>query len=335
LTLSLAERLSLYLSSSYPSAVVSDVNFLVSGFESEIYTFEIQRSDSSPKHYILRLFIGEGATEKLIREARGLSLLQNAGYPVPALLLQETDSRFLGKPFEIIEQLEGQALWPVLASAEPYRQDQLLSRFGSLLAQLHQLDWRAFTEHPDAYEKNPTLLLDETISYYRSIYTKYNLKGFFQLTDWLDAYKNEISVRPSIVHQDFHANNVFVCSDKRWFVIDWTQFAVSDFRIDLCWTLLIMGDFGNSAWGKHILHAYTSHSHRPVEDLDYFHVIVGMKLLASTVISFAFDPAELGLRSEAVKLTKEQLLIYRQISRRIRTITGLNVPEWEDVFERM
>jgi aminoglycoside phosphotransferase (APT) family kinase protein len=335
LTFSLAARLSLYISSRYPDAVVSDVNFLVSGFESEIYTFRFQGADSSPKHFILRLFTGEGSTEKLTREARGLSLLQNTDYPVPALLLQEADSRILGKPFEIIERLEGQALWPVLASVEPNQQRQLLWQFGSLLAQLHQLDWRVFTENPDMYEKNPRLLLDQAISYYRSLYTKYNLRGFLQVTGWLDSHKHKISVRPAVLHQDFHANNVFLCSDDRLVVIDWTQFAVSDHRIDLCWTLLIMGDFGNPAWGNHILHAYASHSHRPVEDLDYFHVIVGMKLLASTVISFAFDPAELGLRSEVVELTKEQLLIYRQISQRIRTITGLTVPEWEHVCERI
>jgi aminoglycoside phosphotransferase (APT) family kinase protein len=335
LTLPLAKRLSLYISSRDPDAVASDVNFLVSGFESEIYTFRLQRSGSSPKHYILRLFTGEGATEKLIREARGLSLLQNAGYPVPALLLKETDSRILGKPFEIIERLEGQALWPVLASAEPHQQDQLLSRFGSLLAQLHQLDWRAFKEHPDAYEKSPTLLLDETISYYRSIYTKYNLRGFLQLTDWLDAHKHGISVRPAVVHQDFHANNVFVCSDERWFVIDWTQFALSDYRIDLCWTLLIMGDFGTPAWGKQILNAYISHSNHPIEHIDYFHVIASMKLLASTVISFTFSPEELGLRPEVVELTKEQLSIYKKLSQWMRKITGLTVPELEDVLERI
>jgi aminoglycoside phosphotransferase (APT) family kinase protein len=333
LTFSLAEHLSLYILSRYPEAVVSDVNFLVSGFESEIYTFHLQGSHSSPKNYILRLFTGEGATEKLTREARGLSRLQNGGYPVPELLLQETDSRILGKPFEIVERLEGQGLWPVLAVAEPHRQEQLLSRFGSLLAGLHQLDWRSFSEKPAVYEKSPGLLLDETISCYRSLYTKYNLKGFLQLTDWLDAHKNEISVYPAVVHQDFHANNVFLCPEDRLVVIDWTQFAVSDYRIDLCWTLLIMGDFGNPGWGRQILHAYASHFKHPMEHMDYFHVVVSMKLLASTVISFLFSPEELGLRSETVNVTKEQVSIYKQLSQRIRTITGLRVPELEAVLE--
>jgi aminoglycoside phosphotransferase (APT) family kinase protein len=331
--LSLADHLSRYIASRFPDAVVSDFKFLASGFESEIYTFQLQLSHPSQKNYILRLFTDEGATEKLIREARGLSLLQKAGYPVPALLLQETEPRILGKPFEIIDKLEGQALWPVLASAEFHQEGQLLSRFGYLLARLHQLDWRLFTGNPDVYEKNPMLLLDEIISQYHALYTKYDLKGFIHIVDWLDTHKHEISVRPAVVHQDFHANNVFLCSDDQLFVIDWTQFVVSDYRIDLAWTLLIMGDLGNVNWGKQIFDAYTSNSNVPIEHLDYFKVIVYMKLLASTVISFTFGPKELGLRPEASALTKEQLSIYKQLTQRIRNITGLTVPELDDILE--
>jgi aminoglycoside phosphotransferase (APT) family kinase protein len=249
------------------------------------------------------------------------------GYPVPALLLQETDPEILGKPFEIIQKLEGQALWPVLATAHVDQQRQLLSRFGKLLAQLHKLDWRLFTFDSDVYEKYPGRLLDEIISQYRSLYTRYNLKDFLQVLDWLDSHKQEISVRPAIVHQDFHANNVFLCSNDQLFVIDWTQFAVSDYRIDLAWTLLIMGDLGNPDWGKQIFNAYSSQYKDPIEDLDYFHVIVIMKLLASTVISFTFGPEELGLRPEAINLTKEQISIYERLSQRIQNITGLRVSE--------
>jgi aminoglycoside phosphotransferase (APT) family kinase protein len=335
LTVTLADHLSLYITSRYPDAVVSNFNFLVSGFESEIYTFHLQLPHASPKKYILRLFTGEGATEKLAREARGLSLLQKAGYPVPSLLLQETEPQVIGKPFEIIAQLDGQALWPVLASAESHQEGQLLLRFGYLLAQLHKLDWHLFTANPDVYEKNPRRLLDEIIFQYRSLYTKYSLKGFIQIIDWLDTYKHEIAVQPAVVHQDFHANNVFVCSNDQLFVIDWTQFAISDYRIDLGWTLLIMGDLGKADWGKQILNAYASGFNGPIEHLDYFNVIVTMKLLASTVISFTFGPEEFGLRPEALELTKEQVSIYKQLSQRIRNITGLTVPELEDMLYKI
>ena len=333
--MTLADRLSLYIASRYSDAAVSNVNFLVSGFESDIYAVRLEFPHASRKDYILRLFTGKGATSKLRREAKALSLLQTAGYPVPALLLQETNPRVLGKPFEMIEKLEGQALWPVLASAAPHQQRTLLARFGSLLAQLHRLDWRSFAGNPDPYEKHPMRLLNKIISHYRSLYEKYGLQGFLQIVDWLDQHKREISVRPAVVHQDFHANNVFLGSDDQWFVIDWTQFDISDYRIDVAWTLLIMGDLGNADWGKQILHAYTLDGNHPIEDLDYFNVLVSMKLLASTLIAWRFSPEELGLRPEAVQLTKGQVSIYRQLSQRIRTIAGLTVPEVEDMFERM
>ncbi len=335
MTVLLADQLQAYIASRYRDAVVSNFDFLASGFESEIYTFCLQLSQSTRKNYILRLFTGEGATEKLIREARGLSLLEKAAYPVPRLLLQEPDPGIFSKPFEIIDKLEGQALWSILASAESQRVSQLLSRFGLLLAQLHKLDWRSFIANPDPVEKNPLLLLEEIISHYRALYTKYNLEGFLQIIDWLDAHKHEISVRPSVVHQDFHANNVFLCSNDQLFVIDWTQFTVSDYRIDLCWTLLIMGDLGNADWGKQIFNTYASEFNVPTEHLDYFNIIAYMKLLASTVIAFTYGPDEVGLRPDAIQLTREQLSTYKQFSQRLQNIIGITVPELENVLDRI
>lgn len=330
----MVHRLSVYLASHYPDIAISNFNFLVSGFESDNYTFQIERSNSV-KSYILRLFTGTGATKKLAQESRALSLLHKADYPVPVLFLQETNPEILGKPFEIIERLEGQALWPVLATAAVHQQDQLLARFGSLLAQLHKLDWRLFTTNSEVYKKNPELWLDEIISQYRSLYTRYDLKGCIQLVNWLDSHKHEVSVQPAVVHQDFHANNVLLCSNDQLFVIDWTQFAISDYRIDLAWTLLLMGDFGNPTWQEPIFNAYTSGFPGPIQHLDYFNVMVCMKLLASTVISFTFGPEKVGLRPEAVKSTKEQLSTYKQIYQRIQNITGQNIPELEEILKRI
>jgi aminoglycoside phosphotransferase (APT) family kinase protein len=333
MTTHLSNPLTKYLLSHYSDAVVSGFTFLASGFESEIYTFHLQRSTSVEQDYVLRLFPGDGATEKLLREAQGLSFLQKAGYPVPELFWQESNANVLGQPFEIIEKLEGQALWPILASAETHHVSQLLSRLGLLLVQLHRLDWRSCAPNPEQFETTPTLLLDEMISQYRSLYTKYNLKGFLQITDWLDRHKHEVPVQPAVVHQDFHANNVLLCPNGQLFVIDWTQFAVSDYRVDLCWTLLIMGDLGNPAWGEQIFHAYASNVPGPIEHLDYFDVIVSMKLLASIVIAWTFNPEELGLQAEAKKIPKEQVAIYKKLAYRLEKITGVVIPELENVLE--
>jgi aminoglycoside phosphotransferase (APT) family kinase protein len=324
-----------YITSRHPGVEILEFKFLARGFESEIYTFCLQFPDMSQKYFVLRMFPGDGAAEKLNREANALCLLQKAGYPVPGLLLQETDPQILGMPFEIIEKLEGQALWPALAMAEADQADQLLKRFGQLLAQLHNLDLQLFVDQLDIAKKESTNLLDKILSEYRTLYTKYDLKGFIEVLKWLDAHKNEISMRPAIVHQDFHANNVFLCTNDQLSVIDWTQFAVSDHRIDLCWTLLIMGDLGNPDWKSKILNAYTTEFKGPVENLDYFNVIVYMKLLASAVISVSFNPEEIGLQSGSVDAVKAQLPIYRQLAQRIQNITGMAVPELDKTLNEM
>jgi aminoglycoside phosphotransferase (APT) family kinase protein len=329
MTTTLAKQLLGYIESRYPDTRIVDLNFLARGFESEIYTFCFQTPENLQKNYILRLFHGDDVTEKLSREARGLRLLQKAGFPVPVLLLQETDPKILGKPFEIIEKLEGQVLWPLLESSESDQTEQLLTRSGLLLARLHKLDWRLLFEIPDEHQDNPTLSLDETISKYRSLYTNHNLKGFIHIVEWLNAHKQEISVRPVIVHQDFHANNIFVCTNDQLFVIDWTQFDISDYRIDLCWTMMIMGDFGKVEWGEHILKTYASNIKKPIEHLDYFNVIVYMKLLASIVISFYSNH-----KVQRFEMPKEQLLIFERLSQRLRNITSLTIPELDILSDR-
>src|SRR4030095_10282616 len=97
---------------------------------------------------------------------------------------------------------------------------------------------------------------------------------------------------------------------------------------------MIMGDLGNADWGKQILNAYASEFNIPTEQLDYFNVIAYMKLLASTIIAFTYGPDEVGLRPDTIQLTKEQLSTYRQFSQRLRNITGITVPELENVLNR-
>jgi aminoglycoside phosphotransferase (APT) family kinase protein len=325
----LLKNLASYISARYSGAIVSNLRFLTSGFESDVYTFNLQFSDTAPKDYILRLFNGEGADQRIIRETSGLPSLQQAGILVPELLLFDTDSQILGKPFEIIEKLDGQALWSVLTATDLRQVPPLLDRFGKLLSQLHQLDWRSFTSRADEYDQDPALILDEIILHYRSAYTKYDIKSFIQVVDWLEAHKHEISARPTVVHQDFHGNNVFLCSDNRLFVIDWTQLGVSDYRMDISWTLMIMGDFGKEEWAKQILEAYVTSSKVAVEDLDYFNTIVCMKMLGGLIIPFVTNPENLSLRQGIIEGMKKEPLIYRSLARRIEKITDVPIPELE------
>ena len=92
---------------------------------------------------------------------------------------------------------------------------------------------------------------------------------------------------------------------------------------------MIMGDFGQPAWGERILRSYEVRHGKPVEDLDYFNLISYTKLLSSQVISLRNSPKELGMRPETAQTVKQQLPILGMLAQRIRGITGLTIPEVE------
>jgi aminoglycoside phosphotransferase (APT) family kinase protein len=324
-----------YLTNHFPDSWITDFEFVTSGWESDIYTFRLHFSAELAKSYVLRPYNGEGAVQKLVRESRGLELLNEADYPVPKVLLREGDVSILGKPFIVMEKLEGRVLWPVLDEVSSYEANDLLVRFGRLLVQLHRLDWRPFTEQAALYEANPEAILDELLASLRQLYTEFDVGGFLAVVDWLESHKAMIEVQPAVVHLDFHANNVFLREDGRLAVIDWTQIGVLDYRTDLCWTLMIMGDFGQSQWGERILEAYQEAVGHPVTDLDYFNVLTYIKLLASTVISLKESPEKLGMRGETAESIKSQLPVLKVLAGRIQDITGLTIPEVEAVFRQI
>jgi aminoglycoside phosphotransferase (APT) family kinase protein len=324
-----------YVIERYPGSWITDFVFVTSGWESDIYSFRLHFSAELVKSYILRPYNGEGAAQKLVRESRGLELLGEAGYPVPAALLSEGDGSILGKPFIVMEKLEGRVLWAALDGASSYEANDLLVEFGRLLAQLHQLDWRPFTEQAALYEANPAVILDELLASLRQLYTQYDLVGFLAVVDWLESYKTRIVVRPSVVHLDFHANNVFLGDDGRLAVIDWTQIGVSDYRTDVSWTLMIMGFFGQFQWAKWFLRAYKEIARHTDSGFPYFEVLSYTKLLASTVISLKESPEKLGMRGETAESIEGQLPVLKFLAQRLHDITGLTVPEVEAVFREI
>jgi aminoglycoside phosphotransferase (APT) family kinase protein len=331
----LAHPLQQYLDNRQPGARVLDFQFLVSGFESDIYTFQTLASDGYTQSLILRIYSDQSASEKLLREAHGVRQLHLADFPVAVIYFTEPDPAFLGKPFSIMQKLEGRPLWSWLYQVTPMQRDALLDQFGGLLAQLHRLDWRPFTRDVTRYETHPSAIIDELLGAMRALYAKHDVFGFTTVADWLEYRKGAIFVRPCVVHLDFHANNVFVCEDDQLAVIDWTQISIGDYRMDLSWTLMIMGDFGQVEWRDRIFRAYQQAAGHPIENLDYFEVITSMKLLASTVISLRSSPTVLGLRAETAASANQQAGTIQRLAERIYTVTGINIPEVQDLLNNL
>lgn len=109
-------------------------------------------------------------------------------------------------------------------------------------------------------------------------------------------------------------------------VIDWTQVMVGDPRLDLSWTLMIMGDYSQEAWRDRILTAYHEIAGDQVEDLAYFTVLSYMKLLGSTAISLRVGSDRLGMRRQTIASIQEQAPILDRLARHLEQTTGLHLP---------
>ena len=133
----MAARLQTYYANSLPDrrgARVMGRTAISSGWESEVYAFDLFPGESAPgeltpgstkelpgEPLIIRVYPGDDAWEKSAREFRGLRELHQAGYPIPEVSLLERDRSPFGKPFIIMERIEGETLWPLLSAASPAR----------------------------------------------------------------------------------------------------------------------------------------------------------------------------------------------------------------------
>lgn len=321
-----------YLAGRFPGAVASDFKFLTSGWESDVYSFSLHEAPGKTTPLILRLFPGDDVAQKVADEAHGLTWLRQVGYPVPTMRLFETEGSILGKPFSIQEKFEGQTVWASLFGTSPNESQLLLDRFCALIAWLHRLDWRSFCADSAAFVSNPARCLADWCASQRLRIRNYEVPGFLPVIDWLEHNIPPGGIQPVLVHRDFHANNVLLNDEGSLCVIDWTQVGVFDYRADLSWTLLIMGEFGQPQWAEQILKGYQRHSGRSVDHLPYFDGITYFKQLVDTVILLKSGMGAIGLNPVKTATIEQQAPLLRRYSQRLAQLTGIKVGEVEDLI---
>jgi aminoglycoside phosphotransferase (APT) family kinase protein len=77
----------------------------------------------------------------VLREGRVLSHLAGAAVPVPGLLAAESDPRFFGSPFLLLESIDAPHMPAPEADFATFAAD--LPAFAAAVAGIHALDWRA------------------------------------------------------------------------------------------------------------------------------------------------------------------------------------------------
>ncbi len=321
-----------YVTLPYPGRV-SDVIDITTGWECEVFAFNHHRdppANPPVEECVLRLYAGDDSAAKCQKEYFVLNQLDKVGYPVPRVHLLESNPAFLGKPFIIMERINGIDLWSAL-SQSPL---ELISQFCTLYVRLHQLDWRPFAPlAPGDPGANPYAIIDWALAYERENLARYPIPGFAPAIDWLEARRSRVPcTRPVLAHFDFHPANLLVRADGSAVVIDWTASSILDPRVDLDRTLLLVNIYAGQALRDLILKEYERFSGSPVEEIEIFEVIACLRRMTDILISISLEPKKLGMRPGAEGLMKQQAGPLQKVYDLFRKHTVLRIPEVEGLI---
>ncbi|MBN1582277.1 MAG: phosphotransferase [Anaerolineae bacterium] len=313
---------------------VSNVASITSGWENEMYAFDVEyatNGEHQHKGLVLRIYPGEDGYGKSAHEFQSICQLYQMGYPVPWVLLLERKSSPFGKPYILMERVEGQELWSFLLNSPDEKKHEMLTLFCELFVRLHRLDWRPFVDDVAAYEHGGSYLyIDRWLNEMRRALGSSDKPDLLCLDAWLQKGRNEVPcLRPSPLHWDFHPSNVLLRADGSPVVIDWTGFRISDARFDLAWTLVLTYSYVGAEWRDRILHEYERILGARVEQIGYFEVCACCRRLLDLGVSLAEGAEKMGMRPGAVAIMKQQNQVYERVYALLQERTGIRVAEIE------
>lgn len=323
-----ADQIQSYLAAlpGWEQSRVSDLALIGQGWESKIYGFTVTLPDST-LDLALRMYTGDDGPDKALRESGGMPQLRTMGYPVPQILLFELNPAPLGLPFVVMERITGGDLWSEMNS-HPERRSGYEGVLSDLLVELHRLEWRPFLAEGDPIPRQSHDVMRHNLGLWGEVVTAVPAAGFAEALNWFSARLDEVTpLSPAVTHNDFHPGNLLATPEGGVYVIDWTALAVSDPRLDLAWTLMLM-EFGDGAGSQQrILDRYAAEL--SIDDLDYFMAAACVKRLFTLVVSLTQGPEVLGMRPGAAVEMQHQLVGAGDIYSRFTTITGHRLPSFE------
>ncbi len=312
---------------------VTGLTRLTDGWESEVYSFTVESADGRERRdLILRMFPGSVESDpagKCAREYRILEKLGRLGYPVPRVYAIDAGGSGLGRPSFVMEKINGPTADALFLCSAPEARRGLVTMFAELLADLHALDARHF--EPEA----PLFALSNLDAGWsgplRGWTERFSQPGFGPVIDWLERRAVSVGRRPpALIHLDFHANNILM-QDGRPHVIDWTSAGLSDPRVDLAWTSLLMG--GDEVWSL-VRADYERKAGYAITDFDFFEVFACLRRLFSVSVSLTHGADKLGMRPGAEANMRQAMGQMGRIYQLLLDRCGVAIPEVEAMLPR-
>lgn len=301
------------------------------GWESEIYIYTLTYGPKSERNTVkraLRLLTGANFAGAK-GEYRTLSLLRKAGYPVPQVYeLGEPDQVF-GRPFIIMQYIQpGERAYRLPET--PEGDQKSLRAFVALFRQLHTLNWRPFVENPDELDPpdQPFYHFDRQLGIFSDYFSRASFTALDSAMVWLAEKRERTACEgASVVHYDFHPDNILEDKDGKLYVIDWTSAEISDYRFDLAWTLALALAYGGNLRREMILEEYERQLGEKVPELDVFEAAAIVRRIGFVMLSLKEGVDKMGMRTEAADAMRRDKEPLDRLYARLKVITGLALPE--------
>jgi len=310
------------------------------GWENDVYAFRIEYDEAGERKsedLILRIYPGDDALEKSAREFKTMKRLRELGFPVPKVVLLESDRSPFGKPFVIMERIHGRLMGDVFLESPRWKRRELIALFCKMFVNLHSLKWQRFVPDASVYTAlSPPEFMQRRLSQAQEHFHSLKKKEFDRVFDWLKERTPDIGFgRLSLVHWDYHPWNILVRDDGEAFVIDWSGAEVLDFRFDLGWTLLLVSTHAHRRLGKAVLREYERIAGVRIEHVEYFEVAACLRRLFAALVSLTDGPARVGMRPGAEAEIRQHALPLRRVYAVLRRRTGIRIREIEVLLSNL
>jgi aminoglycoside phosphotransferase (APT) family kinase protein len=269
---------------------------LKGGYSRQMWAFEASIGDGPARRLILCADNPDGVVDHgnalgRVEEFQLLRVLGSAGLPVPPVLLAGDGSDPLGRPYLVMDRIDGTAAVGPLVREQRYieRHDDFGRQKAQILAALHrvpvpteiygtQLDadgaapreaarWRAaFAAMPEAL----TPVLRSALA-------------------WLDTHPPSPPERIVLVHGDFRTGNLMYGPEGIRAILDWEMAHPGDPLEDLAFAQLVSWQIGTGRVGglvepRRWVELYAEATGRPVDcaALQFWEVLAAVKMSALT-----------------------------------------------------
>ena len=324
-----APALERFLRRSHPDAVVTSLAMVRGRWQTEVHRFRLEVQGRCAD-YLLRLYMGVDTVQRCRREAEVLQGLGRVGFGVPALLAHCLDPSVLGLPFQVILQIQGRTIAQQLAEPGPAAQlEACVNRCALLLARLHALDAGQILPASDpALSCPPALFFSRMSDRARSLFLGvYRLPEFAPVLDWMDVALASVRwTTPVLNHNDCHPGNIICGADGLDYLVDWTDFGVTDHRHDLGWTLMLARAYLGRPGRDAMLRAYETAWGQPVEQVELFEVMAALRRLHLRGLTAYAARSAIGLQPFLEMHEPLESAHLRAVYEMVPEITGLRLP---------